>query len=197
MPTDSTHIPSAQQELAALTKQRILLAVRKLFDESRLNDISIQAIAARANVSVQSIYRHFESRDGLIDQFLDEMAVLVENYPLEAAPGNIYSIVKNLLHYYQENAPLLLRLQMQTDDSPKLSACWAVVQRSHLAWVRANFSVFLESLSRQRQLEMENQLMWLTDVSCWRVYIQELGRSSVEIEQGMVHVLRAVLQSYR
>lgn len=197
MTAETVTIPSAQQELAAITRQRILLAVQTLFNEMWLADISIQAVATQANVSVQSIYRHFDSREGLIDQFLEELVVSGEKYPIEASPGNIYAIVNNLMSYYHRHANMLLRIQMQAQQSAKLEACWENIQNSHLNWVRANFAVYLESLSRQRQIDMEDQLIWLTDITCWRVYCQELGRSAQELEQSMTHVLRAFLQSYR
>ena len=57
-----------------LTRDLILEALAELIGEGRLADFSVQDVADRAGVSHRTIYRHFASREALLDGFLPWVA---------------------------------------------------------------------------------------------------------------------------
>jgi AcrR family transcriptional regulator len=61
---EPVHLPSARSDAAA-NREAILEAARQLFAEKGLA-AEVREIAERAGVGVGSLYRHFESREGLI-----------------------------------------------------------------------------------------------------------------------------------
>jgi AcrR family transcriptional regulator len=57
------------------TRERILRAARKLFDEKGLEQLSLRSVAKQVGVTPMAIYRHFESKEALIDAIvLDGLA---------------------------------------------------------------------------------------------------------------------------
>lgn len=57
------------------TGTRILRAARKLFDEKGLEELSLRSVARRVGITPMAIYRHFDSKEALVDALvLDGLA---------------------------------------------------------------------------------------------------------------------------
>src|SRR3984893_1935573 len=56
-----------REEQAAATRERIIDALAELAVEGHLLDVPIRDVAAMAGVSEPTVYRHFGSRDGLLE----------------------------------------------------------------------------------------------------------------------------------
>jgi AcrR family transcriptional regulator len=57
------------------TRTRILRASRKLFDEKGLEELSLRSVARRVGITPMAIYRHFDSKEALVDALvLDGLA---------------------------------------------------------------------------------------------------------------------------
>ena len=71
-------------EQTALTRRRILDAAVEILNERDAGDLAMQDVADRAGVSVRTVYRHFASRDELLDGLvgaIDEQLVAVAGPP--------------------------------------------------------------------------------------------------------------------
>jgi AcrR family transcriptional regulator len=49
------------------TRERILAAARKVFDRHGLEGLSLRDVAARVGITPMAIYRHFDSKEALVD----------------------------------------------------------------------------------------------------------------------------------
>jgi AcrR family transcriptional regulator len=57
------------------TRTRILRAARKLSDEKGLEELSLRSVAKRVGITPMAIYRHFDSKEALVDALvLDGLA---------------------------------------------------------------------------------------------------------------------------
>lgn len=65
--------PMTRQEKAAATRRRILTAARELFSEHGYTATTMQAIADRAGVAVQTVYFVFHTKGELFRQFVLSM----------------------------------------------------------------------------------------------------------------------------
>ncbi len=63
--------PSARQAKAALTRTRMVSAAYDLFGEDGFRATTMEAIAARAGVAVQTLYFTFHTKDELLQAVLD------------------------------------------------------------------------------------------------------------------------------
>jgi AcrR family transcriptional regulator len=69
----SLDLPPAQQARSRLTQQRILEAGTALLEEGGTEALTVAAVAARAGVSVGSVYRRFGDKDRLIAALQHDM----------------------------------------------------------------------------------------------------------------------------
>lgn len=70
---ESLDLPPAQQARSRLTQQRILEAGTTLLEEGGTEALTVAAVAARAGVSVGSVYRRFGDKDRLIAALQHDM----------------------------------------------------------------------------------------------------------------------------
>lgn len=68
----------------ARTRQTILRAAGELFADRGITTTTVEDIAASADVSVGSVYKHFGSKDALALAFISESLSVVEEYLAEA-----------------------------------------------------------------------------------------------------------------
>jgi AcrR family transcriptional regulator len=186
-----------QQQLKELTRQRVVRAVHELAMQVWLDEISLARVAERANVSVQTLFRHFGSREQLLLQALAETGRSLQMPRQPAEDVGIPAIVDNLLAYYELNGLSLLRLNAQAAHFPLLNEWSQAWQEELRGWLRECFDVYLRALSTVSRQELESMLAGLTDVRFWQIYRGDLGKSLAETRQIWIRVLRSVLLSYR
>jgi len=116
-----------QRRDATENRRRIILAARRLLAERRSDAVSIDAIAAAANVGKGTIFRHFGDRAGLTEALLDEsMRELQEGFlhgpaplgPGAAAADRLQAFADALLEMLALNAPLVQAASRAAGDRP-------------------------------------------------------------------------------
>jgi AcrR family transcriptional regulator len=107
-------LPPAQQARSRLTQQRILAAGTALLEEGGAELLTIAAVAARAGVSVGSVYRRFGDKDRLIAALQHDMidkfgADIIRRFaPLRTDPAALVaSAVSGLTETYQAHERLM------------------------------------------------------------------------------------------
>lgn len=110
----SLDLPPAQQARSRLTQQRILEAGTALLEEGGTEALTVAAVAARAGVSVGSVYRRFGDKDRLIaalqHAMIDEFrADIIRRFaPLSTDPtALVTSAVAGLTETYQAHERLM------------------------------------------------------------------------------------------
>lgn len=110
----SLALPPAQQARSRLTQQRILEAGTALLEEGGAEVLTIAAVAARAGVSVGSVYRRFGDKDRLIAALQHDMidhfrADIIHRFaPLSTDPvALVAAAVAGLTETYQAHERLM------------------------------------------------------------------------------------------
>src|SRR5690349_10122076 len=97
-----TYRMRARAEMTEQTRRGIQDSLIALFMERWLDQVSLADVAARAGVTVQTVLRHFGSKDGLIEAAGDAMRRQVEAQRGQAPVGDVAGAVKNLFDHYEE-----------------------------------------------------------------------------------------------
>ena len=179
---------------SAETGRRILRAVIDLHIRYFHDQITLDAVAERAGVTVQTVLRRFGSRDRLIAAAgrYAESEVLEQR---NAAPkGNIRGALENLLDHYEQWGTRVLRLLAQENRVPQLRTIADRGRRLHYAWVDRTFGPF----TRQRSGRLRRAaLITLTDVYVWKVLRRDLRLSRTETATVLDAAVRAALGKRR
>ena len=85
------------------TREKILAAARKAFDRKGLEGLSLREVAAKVGITPMAIYRHFESKEALIDALvldaLDEWSARVQALPAVAGLAKIEQMSEAFLDF--------------------------------------------------------------------------------------------------
>jgi AcrR family transcriptional regulator len=175
----------------AETHGRIIRATIDLHGERFHDQITLDDIAARAGVSVQTVLRRFGSKERLIEAAGESGAEEVDAQRAQARPGDIHGAVENLFDHYEAWGPTVLRLLAQEDRVPQLAKITARGRGMHRESVRTVFASHLESAVDRTLLEA--QLTAVTDVYVWKVLRHDLGLDRARAEAALIGLIEAIV----
>lgn len=95
----------SQQE--ELTRSRISAAVAALIRDGQIHSFTVEDVARRAGVSYASVYRHFPSREKLLEALYESFAPHAEAPVLPASLGELTAFVRGLVRVWEANADLV------------------------------------------------------------------------------------------
>jgi len=180
---------------AAQTGRRILQATEDLFVERPLSEVTLNAVAERAGVTVQTVIRRFGDRAGLIGACAKAAIDRVGSQRNAAPPGDVPTAVDNLLEHYETTGSLALKLLAEEQASPELAQITEGGRNLHRQWCARVFAPFLDpvflaslegSPDRDRRLA---QFVALCDVYTWKLLRLDAGLSRDQVEQSLLEML--------
>jgi len=180
----------ARAETAAATRSRIIRAVLELHVERFHDQITLDDIAARAGVTVQTVLRQFGSRDGLVTAAAEEATNEVIAQRSAAPVGDVAGAIENLLDHYEEWGRVALRLLAQEDRVPQLRRIADAGRAAHYAWVEHAFGPYLAESSDPL---LRQKLIALTDVFTWKLLRLDLGLDRTATASALGSMMRAVV----
>ncbi|MDP2310637.1 MAG: TetR/AcrR family transcriptional regulator [Pseudomonadota bacterium] len=188
------YVQNRRAEAAANTAARIIEAVTHLFLESG-DTPTLEAVAQRAEVAVQTILRRFGSKEGLLAAAFDDHRQRVVDQRNHAPVGDIVGAVANLGEHYAEAADVALRLLANEGKSSAATEATREGRAVHRAWVERVFAPFVAALDEPERERRLVQAVVVTDVYVWKLLHRDLGLSRAETESTMVELLRRILIS--
>jgi AcrR family transcriptional regulator len=180
----------ARAEAAAETRRRILRAVLDLHVERFHDQITLEDVALRAGVTVQTVLRHFGSRDRLVTAAAEQATSEILAQRNAAPVGDVDGAVENLLDHYEEWGRTALRLLAQEERVPQLRVLADGGRAAHYAWVERTFGPFLAETSDPL---LRPKLIALTDVFTWKLLRLDLGLDRTGTGSALAGMIRAVV----
>ncbi len=179
-------------ESAAETERRILDATSALFLAT--GEVpTLEAVASRAGVAVQTVLRRFGSKEGLVEAAAAEARTRVADARGAAPTGDLVGIVANLMDHYAAWGELSLRLQHLEGRSPTASQVLHDARALHRAWVERVFAPQLAALDAGDRPRRLTELVVVTDVYVWKLLHRDQGLARHEHEATLVDLLQRVL----
>ena len=184
----------ARAEAAAETRGRIMRAVLDLHVERFHDQITLEDVARRAGVTVQTVLRHFGSREQLVAAAAEQATSEVLAQRNAAPVGDVSGAVENLLEHYESWGRTALRLLAQEERVPQLRMIADGGRAAHYAWVERTFGPFLGETSDPL---LRPKLIALTDVFTWKLLRLDLGLDRTETASALASMIRAVVEDRR
>jgi AcrR family transcriptional regulator len=184
----------ARAESAAATGERILDAAVEVFWELPTAQVSLDEVARRAGVTVQTVIRRFGGREGLLRAAGEREAERVREQRDEAAVGDVHGAVGVLVGHYEELGERVLRMLSEEQRVPGLREIADRGRELHRQWCARVFAPALAARSgieRDRRLA---QLVAVCDVYTWKLLRLDCGLSRRQTELALIELLQPMLE---
>lgn len=181
---------SKREKRATKTATRILVSAEELVREKPLADVTLNEVAARADVSVQTVIRKYGGWDGLLLALADRVSTRIEAQRKTVQPGDVTGAVDNVIEHYEAEGDLILRLLSQEATSDFAADAAKQGRAFHRDWVESVFAPLLSDADRERQVDV---LVVATDLYTWRLLRRDLKRELDDVRDVMLRLVRTTL----
>lgn len=183
----------ARAQAAAWTGERILDAAVEVFFEEPRASISLDEVARRAGVTVQTVIRRFGGREGLLAVAGARESEKVRR-EREVEPGDFIGAVRVLADHYERTGDRVLRMLVEEARSPALRGVADTGRRMHREWCQTVFAPALEGLSGVERERRVGQLVAICDVYTWMLLRRQSGLSRTQTELALRELLKPLTE---
>ena len=177
----------------AETRRRLIAATVQLTTERPFDEVTLEAVATRAGVTLQTLLRHFGSKPKLVASAATDAHERVEGQRGQAPVGDPAGAVANLFDHYEEWGDLAVRLLAQEERFAEIAEMTRKGRATHGAWVAR---VFAPQLARWRSRALRArrhlQLVAACDLYVWKLLRRDLHRSRSEAEKVVLGLVEAL-----
>jgi AcrR family transcriptional regulator len=191
MNTKRTYTMTARAEAAEETRRRITHAAFELQTERLTADISLEDIAARAGVSVQTVLRRFGSKAELFQASLEWINSEIAE-ERRAPAGDVATAIRVLVDHYEVHGDFALLMLAQENAYDHVRQMSDAGKQMHRTWVREVFAPLLPADTGTHD-EAIDLLVVATDVYTWKLMRRDRGLSRHQTEQRINALVSAVL----
>lgn len=188
---------TARAESSQHTADRIQDATIALFRARPFEDVSLQAVADASGVTLQTVLRHFGSKEGLFSAASRAYAAKVFASRRPPSPKDTAAIVAAVVDSFEDMGDLNWRGVTQEERFPIIKQIFDMARTHHRQWVE---TAFADHLAHSRGAERERRVVLLfaaTDFYVWKLYRRDLGLSRAQTTARMLDLVEALLQDFR
>jgi AcrR family transcriptional regulator len=186
------YVMRERADSTAATRERIVHAAITTAMERRTLEVTLQEVSERADVTVQTVLRHYGSREGLLDA-----ATAVASAQVDAerrvTPGDVREAVRAVVGHYERVGDFVVALLAESQRSERARAITEPGKALHREWVRASFAPYLTLRDHVAAETLTDLLVVVTDLYTWVLLRRDRGLSRAQTEQRMSMLLEAVL----
>jgi AcrR family transcriptional regulator len=184
----------ARAEAAAATGEAILDAAIEAFWEPPVGPVSLDEVAHRAGVSVQTVIRRFGGRDGLVAAAAEREGERVRDQRDEAPVGDVAGAVRVLVDHYESMGDRVFAMLAEEQRTPALRELADAGRATHRAWCARVFAAALEPHTGSDRRRRLAQLVAICDVYMWKLLRRDAGLSRRQTELALVELLEPLME---
>jgi AcrR family transcriptional regulator len=183
----------ARAESTAATRRAIADAWLALFAERHYDELTLDMVAARAGTTVQTVIRHYGSKDELFAAVLEEFAADEAARRAATPVGDVGAAVRSIVARYDEIGGIVLRGLAQEDRLPALGEAIAQGRAIHREWVARTFAPLLDRRAGAERRRLHAQLVVLTDIYTWKLLRRDQGFGRRQTEAAMTEMIEGLI----
>lgn len=187
----------ARAKAAEATRAKILEAAEAVFDEHTIDEFTLSTVAKSSGVTVQTVLRHFGTREGLLIATLLHTGLKMRESRDPAPSGDAGAAVDGLVDHYDEFGERILRLLAGSDRHPTLQAVTDFGRVFHREWCEALFAADLKRLRGAKRERRVAQFVAVTDIYVWKVLRRDRGLSSRQTKLAIRELLEPLMERKR
>jgi AcrR family transcriptional regulator len=185
---------SARAASAEATGARILDAAVEVFWECPSDQVSLDEVARRAGVSVQTVIRRFGGKEGLFVAAAERESHAVRDQRDQAPVGDVAAAVRVLVDHYEAYGDRVLKMLAEQERVPALRPIVDGGRTLHRQWCMRVFAPALTARSGADRRRCLAQLVAVCDVYLWKLLRRDAGLSRKQTELAIVELLTPLLE---
>ena len=186
----------ARAEAAERTQHAILEAAAALFWERDPDQITLEEIAARAGVTLQTVLRRFGSKDAVFAAAAEVKSAEVARSREPERAGDRAGALRALFASYEHIGELNWRLLRFEAQNAVIRRILADARALHRDWIARTFDALLPRRGAERERRID-ALFTVTDFYLWKLHRTDLGRTRAATEAQILALLDAVVRRFR
>lgn len=166
---------SKRAESSAQTAQAIFDATTQLWHERPLAEITLDAIAEIAGVSVRTIIRRYGSKEELFETCIQNDATDKETKRDRAIVGDVEGALSHLLTDYEEHGDAMVRTLAVEEQLEIAQRVLKAGREYHRDWCAKIFAPYLPGTASDSYNEMLMAFVAATDLYLWKLLRRDLN----------------------
>jgi AcrR family transcriptional regulator len=183
---------AARADAKAATRERILDAAEALFLRSASEGSSLEDLARGAGTTVQTVLRHFGSREGLLEAAVGRASERVRRERARAPVGDVPGAVRNLIEHYERYGDLVMRMLAEEHRVPLLGKIADDGRAIHREWVARTLAPQLAGLRSGARRRRMAQLVAVCDVYTWKLLRRDMKLGSRQVESALIELIEGL-----
>ena len=184
---------ASRADAARATAARILDATAEVFFEHPTDEVSLDDVARRANVSKQTVLRRFGTKDGLLAAAVEREVERVVAEREVTTPGDAAGAVRALAAHYERVGDGTMRMLAEELRSPGVRAIVEHGRAWHAEWCERVFAPALAELGPAERKRRLAQLIAVCDVYTWKLLRRDRGLTRPQAELALRELLEPLL----
>lgn len=191
-----TYQMSKRAEAVAQTESAIFSATAALWRDRPFTDISLEAIAEGAGVSVRTIIRRFGSREGLLETCIKNDASEIESDREKAEVGDIDGALEYLLNDYESYGDAIIRTLAVEDQIEAAKTVLRAGRNYHREWCARIFSPYLPTQTHSNYEQELTAFVVATELYLWKLLRRDLGYDLKETKQTFLRLVNGLVEKH-
>ena len=182
----------ARAESERATGEAILNAALSAFGSEPFDRVTLQEIAARSGVTVQTVIRRFGSKEDLFERLVERESPRVIASREPDPEAGLPEALEALLDHYERDGDAVLNFVAQEHLFEPVRA---VVERGrtvHREWVEHHCSEILSDTRGPARQQRLYAAILITDLSSWKLLRRDLGLERPNVAAVMTELLEAL-----
>jgi AcrR family transcriptional regulator len=176
------------------TRGALLDVADREFLAGRWEQASLEAMAARAGVTKQTLLRHFGAKEGLLEQAMLRSYERVRAERFAAPCAHVAGAVENLLEHYERWGAHALRIGATNGAIPAIAELGQRARQLHYEWVEHAFGSWLRRYRGKGLARRRAALIALCDVHTWWLLSHDLAFPREEVGATLIAAITPLLE---
>lgn len=176
----NTYDNSRRQQNAEKTKAEIISAFGRLWNKNSIKDITLEMVAKESGVTIRTVLRKFESREGLLNESLIYLSSEIESERRATRVGDIDDILETLLSNYEVMGDAAIRT---INLEPELEIARKIGKKGralHKEWCKQMFAPFLPQPNSSKYEIQLTSFIAATEIYLWKLMRKDLKLSKAK-----------------
>ena len=179
---------------AEATRERILEAALARISVDYYDDVTLDAIAADAGVTVQTVIRRFGSKEGVVRAITEARTPGVTTQRDAAPAGDVPGAIANLVEHYEAIGDLVMLLLRQEERVPPFAEVTTYGKAYHVRWIERVFARWLDRVADTERQILHAQLLAVCDTYMWYLLRRQRGLSREQTDRALIALVDGILR---